>query len=125
MPSIRTILSGIVIATALLPLHAVMAAPFCLEVRGGTPLCYYYDASECQKHALEMSGLCVANRDEVAVSIGNSYYCLVDSSRSALCVYSDRNSCVKDAARMGGACVDSRSVDHPLDPYIHDPGRNY
>jgi|GEM_PF-2410292 len=103
-----------------------MAAPFCISIQGIAPQCEYFDAAQCQKRSYELSGICIANPDELILLSGNKAYCVVTSNRSTICAYTDRPSCEKEAYSAGGVCIDNTA---PLgvqqDPYRSDRNKNY
>jgi len=82
-----------------------IAAPFCLAIPNGAPLCMYYDGSACARDAARQNGGCVVNPAEVhmpTTRVGD--YCLVMPSGYTTCGYSDGNVCSRDALLQKGAC---------------------
>lgn len=87
-----------------LPLGAV-AAPFCLVLPVGAPLCMYYDGAACAQQANKQNGTCQSNPAEVTLPTSRvGSYCLVMPSGYATCGYADGNECSRDALAQKGAC---------------------
>lgn len=101
------------------------AAPFCVETRGIHPQCHFFDATECRRRSIQLSGVCTANLTEITLLPGIGKYCLVYSNRTALCSYADRGSCDSDALRNGGVCIDNRPQGKQKDLYRLDPNLKY
>ncbi len=89
------------------PSTLIMAAPFCIEDKGLSQECYYYDVNQCRKEASKISGYCAINREEVAMTKGNGSFCLVDSSLIPQCYYEEAQVCEEEAIRRGAVCFEN------------------
>jgi hypothetical protein len=69
------------------------AAPFCLPVPGGKPLCIYDDAAACDSRAQQLRQSCSINTDEITMPTQGEAYCSINSERIIQCLYSSFNSC--------------------------------
>ena len=119
------ILRALVIMMVVGLCHTAAAAPFCLEARGLTPQCIYYDAAECRKRSFQLAGVCTANLNELTLPAGTGVFCLVNSNRVTQCIYRDRASCENVAGKMNAVCIDNATVGTQPDPYRQDPNRRY
>ncbi len=70
-----------------------VAAPFCLPVAGGKPLCIYDDAAACDSRAQQLRQSCSINPDEITLPTQGEAYCSINSERIIQCLYSSFNSC--------------------------------
>jgi hypothetical protein len=101
---------------------AGFAAPFCLTIPGGTPMCMYYDGASCSKDANRQNGYCAPNPSEVRVKSSRvGSYCLVMPSGYSSCGYADGDTCGRDAIAQKGVCALSqgalpRQLPDPFDP---------
>jgi hypothetical protein len=86
------------------PIGAI-AAPFCLVIPNGTPLCIYVDGASCAADANRQNGSCQVNPDEVRLPTNRvGEYCLIMPSGASTCGYADGNLCARDALMQKGAC---------------------
>lgn len=76
-----------------LAISAAAAAPFCLPVPGGKPLCMYDDAAACDVRAQQLRQSCSVNPAEITVPTAGEAYCSIDSERIMQCIYSSFNAC--------------------------------
>jgi hypothetical protein len=97
----------IVTATAMLlasPIGAI-AAPYCLVLPNGTPLCQYVDGTTCSADAVRQNGTCQVNPAEVRVPASRvGEYCVIMQNGASVCGYADGVVCTHDALRQKGAC---------------------
>jgi hypothetical protein len=94
------------------------AERFCVTVQGLPDQCIYADATECQRRAFQLAGVCTANAAQIATPPGPGKFCLAESGRAVLCVYADRNTCIADAERRHTACVAATAPPEPgVDPF--------
>jgi hypothetical protein len=105
---------------------AAIAAPFCLVVPNGTPMCIYVDGTQCAAEAFRQSGSCQVNPAEVhlpASRVGE--FCLIMPNGASSCGYADGNSCAQDALRQKGACELSAgaTTERIPDAYAPNAGR--
>lgn len=69
------------------------AAPFCMPVPGGKPLCMYDDAKACDARAQQLRLSCTVNPSEITVPTVGEAYCSINSERIIQCLYPSFNSC--------------------------------
>lgn len=81
------------------------AAPFCVELRGATAECFYYDVGQCRRRAAEQSGRCAVNLKEIKLPLGYGQYCLVGPDWLTGCLYPDSAACDAEARGNKGICV--------------------
>jgi hypothetical protein len=87
------------------PIGAI-AAPFCLVIPNGTPLCIYVDGASCAADANRQNGSCQVNPAEVRLPTNRvGEYCLIMPNGASTCGYADGNLCARDALRQKGACT--------------------
>lgn len=97
------------LAAALLAVPiAAMAAPFCLTIPGGTPMCIYIDGAQCAADAQRQNGYCDVNPDSVQKPVSRvGDYCLIMPDGSTRCGYADPAVCSRDALLNKGVCSKS------------------
>jgi hypothetical protein len=82
-----------------------IAAPYCLIVPNGSPLCQYVDGASCAADANRQNGSCQVNPYEVhlpASRVGE--YCLIMPNGASRCGYADGAVCSRDAIAQKGVC---------------------
>jgi hypothetical protein len=107
------------------PIGAI-AAPYCLVVPNGTPLCMYADGASCASDANRQNGSCQVNAAEVTLPSSRvGEYCLIMPSGQSICGYADGNLCSLDALRQKGACTLSAgaTTERIPDAYAPNAGR--
>lgn len=105
---------------------SAVAAPFCLEVPGGTPQCIYVDGNECQTEANRQNGACQPNPTETSVPTSRiGEYCLLLPAGFTHCGYADGIACARDATQQHGVCTKSAgTIPQQLpDPFVPNAGR--
>ena len=107
------------------PVSAI-AAPYCLVVPNGTPMCMYVDGATCAADAARQNGSCQVNTADVQLPaswVGE--FCLVMPSGATSCGYSDGNECSRDALIQKGACELSTGArtERIPDAYAPNAGR--
>ncbi len=101
---------------------AALAAPFCLVIPNGTPMCQYVDGASCAADAVRQNGSCQVNGAEVRLPTARvGEYCLIMPSGYSTCGYSDGNICSRDALRQKGACSLSLGARTQPIPDAYDP----
>jgi len=116
---IKIVTAAVMIVTS--PLAAI-AAPFCLALPTGTPMCIYVDGADCAREAFRQNGSCQPNPAEVHVRpsrIGE--YCLVLPSGYSTCGYANGDLCSRDALQQKGACSRSEGSLPNVLPDAYDP----
>jgi hypothetical protein len=112
-------------AIYLAPIGAI-AAPYCLVVPNGTPLCMYVDGATCSADAIRQNGSCQVNPAEVRLPASRvGEYCVIMPNGASTCGYSDGNSCARQALIQKGACELSAgaTTERIPDPYAPNAGR--
>ncbi len=105
---------------------SAMAAPFCLEVPGGTPQCMYVDGNECQADAARQNGACVPNVTESALPSSRvGEFCMILPVGFTHCGYADGIACAQDALKQHGVCTKSAGSlrQQVPDPFVPNAGR--
>jgi hypothetical protein len=107
------------------PISAI-AAPYCLVLPNGAPLCMYVDGASCASDAARQNGSCQVNPAEVRLPTSRvGQYCLIMPTGSSRCGYADGNLCAHDALAQKGACVLSAgaTTERIPDAYAPNAGR--
>ncbi len=103
-----------------------IAAPYCLVIPNGSPICQYVDGASCAADANRQNGSCQVNPNEVRLPTSRvGEYCLILPNGASRCGYADGNVCSRDALAQKGACTLSagaRTVRIP-DDYAPNAGR--
>jgi hypothetical protein len=105
---------------------SAMAAPFCLDIPGGTPQCMYVDGNECQRDAVRQNGSCVPNPAVNSVPTSRiGEFCMILPIGFTHCGYSDGTACAQDALKQHGVCTKSAGTlpQQIPDPYVPNAGR--
>lgn len=112
-------------AIFLAPVGAI-AAPYCLVIPNGTPMCMYVDGTTCAAEANRQNGACQVNPAEVHLPPSRvGEYCLVMPNGATVCGYADGNVCSREALRQKGACELSAgaTTERIPDAYAPNAGR--
>lgn len=111
------------LAAALIALPAsAFAAPFCLTVPNGTPICIYWDGASCAQDAVRQNGSCDVNPAEMRLPASRvGEYCLVMPNGATRCGYADGNVCSRDALAQKGACTKSAGTGPKQLPDTYTP----
>ncbi len=105
---------------------SAMAAPFCLEIPGGTPQCIYVDGNECQVQANRQNGACVPNVAETTLPTSRvGEFCMILPIGFTHCGYADGIACAQDALKQHGVCTKSAGTlpQQVPDPFVPNAGR--
>jgi hypothetical protein len=114
-------------AVALLSLSSVtaFAAPFCMVITGTSPLCMYYDGTQCAKDAARQNGACEPNPNELRAATSNyGDYCMVTPEGASRCGYSDGTICSRDALIQKGVCTKAAGTGPKVRPDQYDTNAN-
>jgi hypothetical protein len=106
---------------------AAFAAPFCLTVGTSTPMCIYYDGSQCAHEAQRQNGTCDANPDSIRrTTMTSAYgdYCVITPEGGSRCGYSDGTVCSQDALRQKGVCTKAVGTGPKVRPDSYSPNAN-
>ena len=83
-----------------------IAAPYCLVVPNGSPMCIYVDGASCAHEAYRQNGSCQVNPAEIRLPASRvGEYCLIMPNGSSRCGYADGAVCSRDALVQKGACT--------------------
>ena len=104
----------------MLPTVKASASPFCVDVQGMAPECYYLDADQCRRRAQEISGRCIVNMEEIELPTGYGNYCMVAPGGIIECMYPDYSGCDREARHNKGVCVYNPSAQTVPEPFKSD-----